>query len=261
MDILIWADLLPQTSGEEAAVVDHTVRAYDAELRSLDAMVAQMGGMAEHALGQAIDALLKRDPDLAAVTLEKDKDIDQLERSVDEHAVLILVRRQPVASDLRQVMTAIHIAGDLERIGDLAKNIAKRAIAISGEQHPKQVMTGFKHIGDAALRQLKDVLDAYSQRNAEAAMAVWQRDQEIDAIYNSLYTQLLQTMMEEPQRAGFYAHLLFGAKNIERIGDHATNVAETIYYLIKGKVLGKERPKSDRTSQTIFLPQAGKEGA
>jgi phosphate transport system protein len=235
------------------------MRVYDAELKSLDAMVAQMGGLAEHALGQAIDALLNRNPDLAEVTLEKDMDIDRLERAVDESAVSIIARRQPVASDLRQIVTAIRIAGDLERIGDLAKNMAKRAIAIAGEQHPKQVMTGFKHIGEAAMRQLKVVLDAYSQRDAEAAVGVWQRDQEIDAMYNSLYAELLQAMMEEPQRAGLYAHLLFGAKNIERIGDHATNIAETIYYLIRGKVLAEERPKSDRTSQTLLLSQAGKE--
>ena len=255
----IWADLLPHLSGEEEAVDEHSMRVYDAELKSLDAMVAQMGGLAEHALGQAIDALLNRNPDLAEVTLEKDMDIDRLERAVDENAVSIIARRQPVASDLRQIVTAIRIAGDLERIGDLAKNMAKRAIAIAGEQHPKQVMTGFKHIGEAAMRQLKLVLDAYSQRDADAAVGVWQRDQEIDAMYNSLYAELLQAMMEEPQRAGLYAHLLFGAKNIERIGDHATNIAETIYYLIQGKVLGEERPKSDRTSQTLLLSQAGKE--
>ena len=240
-------------------MLDHTVKAYDTELRSLDAMVAQMGGLAEHALGQSIDALLNRNPDLAEVTLEKDKDIDQLERSVDESAVLLLARRQPVASDLRQIVTAIRIAGDLERIGDLAKNIAKRAVAIAGEQHPKQVMAGFKHIGEAAMRQLKEVLDAYSQRNADAAVGVWQRDQEIDAIYNSLYAELLEAMMEEPQKAGLYAHLLFAAKNIERIGDHATNIAETIYYCIQGMVLSEERPKLDRTSQTLLLSQAGKE--
>ncbi len=182
-------------------MVDHTVKAYDTELRSLDAMVAQMGGLAEHALGQAVDALLSRNPDLAEITLEKDKDIDQLERSVDENAVLMIARRQPVASDLRQIVTAIRIAGDLERIGDLAKNIAKRAIAIAAEEHPKQLMSGFKHIGDAAMRQLKDVLDAYSVRDADAAVSVWSRDQEIDAIYNSLYTELLRAMMEEPQKS------------------------------------------------------------
>ena len=255
----IWAGFLPQFFREERALVEHSIRTYDAELKSLDAMVAQMGGLAEHALGQAIDALLNRNPDLAEVTREKDRDIDRLERAVDENAVSIIARRQPVASDLRQIVTAIRIAGDLERIGDLAKNIAKRAIAIAGEQHPKQLMTGFKHIGEAAMRQLKEVLDAYSQRNADAAVAVWQRDQEIDAMYNSLYTELLEAMMEEPQHAGLYAHLLFSAKNIERIGDHATNIAETIYYCTQGKVLSEERPKSDLTSQTLLLSQAGKE--
>jgi phosphate transport system protein len=233
--------------------LEHSIRAYDAELKSLDAMVAHMGGLAEHALGQAVDALCNRNPELAEVTLENDKAIDRLERSVDENAVSIIARRQPVASDLRQIVTAIRIAGDLERIGDLAKNIAKRSIAIAEEQHPKQVINGFLHIGEAAMRQLKDVLDAYSQRNAEAALKVWEHDQEIDAMYNSLYTELLETMMQEPQKAGLYAHLLFSAKNLERIGDHVTNIAETIYYCIQGKVLGDERPKSDRTSRTLDL--------
>ena len=240
-------------------MVDHTVKAYDTELRSLDAMVAQMGGLAEQGLAQAIDALLTRNPDLAEITLEKDRYIDRLERSVDEAAILTIARRQPVASDLRQVITAIRIAGDLERIGDLAKNIAKRAIAVAGEEHPKQLMSGFKHIGDAAMRQLKDVLDAYSQSNAEAALTVWARDEEIDAIYNSLYTELLQAMMEEPRRAALYAHLLFSAKNIERIGDHATNIAETVYYCAEGRALSDERPKADRTSQMPLLSHAGKE--
>jgi phosphate transport system protein len=259
LGLSFWAGFLPRNFREETAVVEHSIRTFDTELKSLDAMVAQMGGLAEHALGQAIDALHDRNPDLAEVTLEKDKDIDRLERSVDENAVSIIARRQPVASDLRQIVTAIRIAGDLERIGDLAKNIAKRAIAIADEPHPKQVMNGFKHIGEAAMRQLKEVLDAYSQRNPDAALSVWQRDQEIDAMYNSLYTELLEAMMEEPQRAGLYAHLLFSAKNIERIGDHATNIAETIFYCIKGQVLSEERPKSDRTSQTLLLSQAGKE--
>ncbi|ADP71602.1 phosphate uptake regulator, PhoU [Rhodomicrobium vannielii ATCC 17100] len=223
-------------------------RSYEGELKSLDTMIAQMGGLAEQALGQAIDALYHRDPDLAEVTLANDRSIDTLERLVDELAISIIARRAPVASDLRQIVTAIRIALDLERIGDLSKNIAKRAIAIAAEPRPKQVMTGFVHIGEAALRQLKDVLDAYSQRDADAALAVWQRDQEIDAMYNSLYSELLTTMMDEPQSASVYAHLLFGAKNIERIGDHATNIAETIYFLIHGKALGDERPKADSTS-------------
>ena len=181
--------------GEDEAVDEHSMRVYDAELKSLDAMVAQMGGLAEHALGQAIDALLNRNPDLAEVTLEKDKDIDRLERAVDENAVSIIT---PAAGRQRSQANRYGHPdrGDLERIGDLAKNMAKRAIAIAGEQHPKQVMTGFKHIGEAAMRQLKEVLDAYSQRDADAAVRVWQRDQEIDAMYNSLYAELLQAMME-----------------------------------------------------------------
>ncbi len=236
--------------------MEHPVRTFDAELKSLDSMIAHMGGLAEHALGQAVDALHDQNPELAEITLDKDRDIDRLEREVDEFAISIIARRAPLASDLRQIVTALRIAGDLERIGDLSKNIAKRAIAVAGEQHPKQVMTGFMHIGEAAMRQLKDVLDAYSQRNAEQALSVWQRDQEIDAMYNSLYVELLNTMMEEPQRAGLYAHLLFSAKNLERIGDHATNIAETIYYCINGKVLGDERPKSDLTSRTLVLSRA-----
>jgi phosphate transport system protein len=238
-------------------VVDHPVRAYEGELKSLNTMVAQMGGLAEQALGQAIDALYHRDPELAEATRENDRAIDTLERSVDELAISIIARRAPVASDLRQIITAIRIAVDLERIGDLSKNIAKRAIAVASESPPKQVMTGFMHIGEAAMKQLKDVLDAYSQRNAELALDVWQRDQEIDAMYNSLYSELLTTMMEEPRSVGLYAHLLFSAKNLERIGDHATNIAETIYFLINGKTLSDERPKSDRTSQTLVLAHAG----
>jgi phosphate transport system protein len=247
----------PAPQAEEKALAEHPVKAYEGELKSLDTMIAQMGGLAEQALGQAIDALYHRDPGLAEVTLEKDRKIDALERSVDELAISIIARRAPVASDLRQIINAIRIAVDLERIGDLSKNIAKRAIAIAAEGRPTQVMTGFMHIGEAAMRQLKDVLDAYSQRSAGAALKVWQQDQDIDAMYNSLYSELLTAMTEEPQSAGLYAHLLFSAKNIERIGDHATNIAETIYFLIHGKTLDDERPKSDTTSQTLVLGYNG----
>jgi phosphate transport system protein len=238
-------------------VAEHPAKVYEGELKSLDTMIAQMGGLAEQALGQAIDALYHRDPDLAEATLKNDRAIDALERNVDELSIAIIARRAPVAADLRQIVTAIRIAVDLERIGDLSKNIAKRAIAIAAETRPNQVMTGFKHIGESTMAQLKDVLDAYSQRNSGMALKVWQQDLEIDAMYNSLYSELLTAMMEEPQNAGLYAHLLFSAKNIERIGDHATNIAETIYFLIHGKALGEERPKSDSASRTLILGYAG----
>jgi phosphate transport system protein len=238
-------------------LAEHAVKTYEGELKSLDMMIAQMGGLAEQALGQAVDALFHRDPDLAEATLENDRNIDTLERSVDELAISIIAKRALAASDLRQIVTAIRISVDLERVGDLSKNIAKRAIAIASEGRPSQIMTGFMHIGEAAMRQLKDVLDAYSHRNADMAVKVWQSDQDIDAMYNSLYAELLTAMMEEPQGAGLYAHLLFSAKNIERIGDHATNIAETIYFLINGKALSEERPKSDNTSRTLVLGYNG----
>ncbi len=222
------------------------------DLKTLDTKIAHMGGLAEQALGQAIDALRQRDPTLAQDTLLNDRSIDNLERSVEELAISILSQRRPTPLDLRHIITAIRIAVDLERIGDLSKNIAKRAIAVAEEQHPKQLMGGFMHIGETALRQLKDVLDAYSQRDAEKALKVWQRDDQIDQMYNSLYRELLMTMTREPKNVGFYAHLLFGAKNIERIGDHATNIAETAYFLISGTALSNERPTSDTTSWTVF---------
>jgi phosphate transport system protein len=138
----------------------------------------------------------------------------------------------------------------LERIGDLGKNIAKRALAVVGEQQPKQLMLGLKHMGELALGQLKEVLDAYIERDADRALKVWYRDEDIDAMYNSLFRELLTYMMEDPRNIGLCTHLLFGAKNIERIGDHATNIAETVYFLVHGKSITDQRPKGDTTSST-----------
>jgi phosphate transport system protein len=154
-----------------------------------------------------------------------------------------------MALDLRQIMVSIRIASDLERIGDLAKNIAKRTHAIP-EDHPRRIMTGLARMGRLALGQLKDVLDAYAERDEAKALAVWRNDEEIDALYNSIFRELLTYMMEDPRTIGVCTHLLFGAKNIERIGDHATNIAENIYYLVHGRPLKDERPKKDITSST-----------
>jgi phosphate transport system protein len=182
--------------------------------------------------------------------VEADKAIDALEREVEEQCITMIARRQPMALDLRQIMAAIRISSDLERIGDLGKNIAKRAQAVATEQHPKALMLGLKHMGELALQQLKDVLDAYIERDADKALRVWYRDEEVDAMYNSLFRELLTYMMEDPRNIGLCTHLLFGAKNIERIGDHATNIAETVYYLVHGTSLSDERPKGDVTSTT-----------
>ena len=236
----------------------HIVKSYDAELSEIDRTVAQMGGLCEKILAEAFDALQRRDPKLAALVVASDAVIDTLERQMQERVILMIAKRQPMANDLRHVMTLLKIAGDLERIGDLAKNIAKRASAVSGESHPKPLMNGLSHMTELAMRQLKDVLDALGARDAETALAVWRSDASLDALYNSVFRELLTYMMEDPRNIGLCTHLLFGAKNIERIGDHTTNIAENVYFLVTGTVLKDDRPKGDDTSLAqIRLPVAG----
>ena len=233
-------------------MLEHTVKSFDQELQLLDKKIAQMGGLAERLLAQAFDALEQRDPKLAEVAVASDRIIDQLERELQEQTILMIARRQPMANDLRHIMTVLKIAGDLERIGDLAKNIAKRALAVSSENHPKPLMVGLKHMNELAMGQLHDVLDAYAERDADKALLVWRQDERIDAMYNSLFRELLTYMMEDPRNIGLCTHLLFGAKNIERVGDHTTNIAENVYYLVHGRALTDDRPKSDDTSSTLI---------
>ena len=231
---------------------EHTVRSYEEELSLLNNKIAKMGGLTEKVLGQSFEALDRRDPDLAASTISMDDEIDQLQREIEEQTVVMIARRQPMAYDLRQIMAALRISGDLERIGDLGKNIAKRAVAVVTEQQPKQLMLGLKHMGELSLNQLKEVLDAFIERDAERALSVWYNDEEVDAMYNSLFRELLTYMMEDPRNIGLCTHLLFGAKNIERVGDHATNIAETVYYLVHGRPITDRRPKGDTTSSTAY---------
>ena len=155
-----------------------------------------------------------------------------------------------MALDLREIMAAIKISTDLERIGDLSKNIAKRVLALGREVHPKRLIRGVEHMSRLSQEQLKRVLDSYSQRDGDTALDVWHRDGEIDAMYTSLFRELLTYMMEDPRNITSCTHLLFAAKNIERIGDHATNIAETVYYLVHGEPLTDERPKADKSSTT-----------
>jgi phosphate transport system protein len=229
---------------------EHIVRSYEEELAALNTKIAKMGGLAEQVVGQSIEALDRRDPDLAEATIREDEVIDALEHEIEEQAIVMIARRQPMAYDLRQVMAALRISSDLERIGDLGKNIGKRALAVVGEQQPKKLMLGLKHMGELALEQLKEVLDAFIERDADRALKVWYKDEEIDAMYNSLFRELLTYMMEDPRNIGLCTHLLFGAKNIERIGDHATNIAETVYFLVHGHAITDQRPKGDNTSST-----------
>ena len=229
---------------------EHIVRSYEEELAHLNNQIARMGGLVEKVLGQSFDALDRRDPELAVATINEDAAIDALEREIEEQAGIMIAKRQPMAYDLRQIMAALRISIELERIGDLGKNLSKRAVAVVGEQQPKQLMLGLKHMGELALGQLKEVLDAFIERDADRALKVWYKDEEIDAMYNSLFRELLTYMMEDPRNIGLCSHLLFGAKNIERIGDHATNIAENVYYLVHGSAITDQRPKGDNTSST-----------
>ena len=234
----------------------HIVKAYDAELSDLDRLTAQMGGLAENLLADAVAALERRDPQLAAKAIADDNAIDALERQLQERAIAVVARRQPLADDLRHVMTVLKIGGDLERVGDLAKNIAKRATAISAESWPRSLSNGLAHMAELAHEQLKDVLDAFGARDDGKALAVWHGDARLDDLYESVFRELLTYMMEDPRNIGLCTHLLFGTKNIERIGDHTTNIAENIHYLVTGELLSDDRPKGDGTSTTTVTKPA-----
>ena len=235
----------------------HTAKAFDVDLQDLARMVAEMGGLAEKQIADSVDALAKRDSRLAQGVVSLDPTIDTIQREIEERSVLTIARRQPMAVDLREIVGALRVSNDLERIGDLAKNIAKRVIALGPATYPSQVIRGVEHMSDLALGQLKQVLDAYARRDVGKAMEVWRGDEEIDAVNNSLFRELLTYMMEDPRNITFCTHLLFCAKNIERMGDHATNIAETVYYIAEGRALADERPKGDTTaSTTVPFPAA-----
>jgi phosphate transport system protein len=229
---------------------EHTTKAFDVDLQELARLVAEMGGLAEKSIADSVDALAKRDAKLAQQVIAADITIDALQREIEEKAILMIARRQPMAIDLREIVAALRVSNDLERIGDLAKNIGKRVVALGGEFRATTVLRGVEHMADLVLAALKQVLDAYARRDIEQAMEVWRGDEEIDAVNNSLFRELLTYMMEDPRNITFCTHLLFCAKNIERMGDHATNIAETVHYMVEGRALADERPKGDTTSLT-----------
>jgi phosphate transport system protein len=229
---------------------EHIVTSFDDELNSLASKIAEMGGLAEQNVADAVGALVSRDIEKAQRVIASDERIDKLQREIEEGAVLMIAKRQPMARDLREIMAAIHIANDLERVGDLAKNTAKRVIAIESNFGSQRLVVGVEHMAELSLTQLKEILDAFASRDLAAARNVWERDNEIDAMYTSLFRELLTYMMEDPRNITFCTHLLFCAKNIERIGDHATNIAENLHYLITGQTLTEARPKQDTSSLT-----------
>lgn len=230
----------------------HIVSAYDEELKFLAKRIAAMGGHAERMVEQAVAALVNADQDLAQKVIRDDIVLDEGQREIDDKAILIIARRQPMATDLREIVGAIRISADLERVGDLGKNVAKRVMSVTDGREATSLYRGLEALANLALIQLKDVLDVYASRSVDKIGIVRDRDEQIDAMYTSLFRELLTYMMEDPRNITSCTHLLFCAKNIERIGDHATNIAETIYYIVTGDQMPAERPKEDKTDRVVM---------
>ncbi|WEK05270.1 MAG: phosphate signaling complex protein PhoU [Candidatus Devosia phytovorans] len=226
---------------------EHIVSSYNDELVALAQMIAEMGGQVEVAIDNGTKSLLKLDRELADVTIIADQRIDDMQRNIDETAVSMIARRQPMASDLRAIVTSIHVASDLERVGDMAKQLARRSLKLEGITLQPTFYNGVKNMTALVLRQIKDALDAYASRNSAAAVEVCNRDDEVDAMYTSLFRELLTYMLEDPRNITACTHLLFCAKSLERIGDHATNIAERAYYLQTGKQLTADEQDLHRT--------------
>jgi len=237
----------------------HTVRAFDEDLKYLSGRIAAMGGLAERMVEQSVSALVHYDAPMAQKVIADDDLLDEAQRDVDEKALAVIARRQPLADDLREIIGAIRISADLERVGDLSKNNAKRVLAITAARQPVRLFRGLESLADLALTQLKDVLDVYASRTVYTLGSVRDRDDQIDAVYTSLFRELLTYMMEDPRNITPCTHLLFCAKNIERIGDHATNIAETVYYIVTSEQLPIERPKMDKSHRvTLDIPAPAK---
>ena len=224
---------------------EHTIRAYDEELEALTAELSRMGGLAEVEVAESVRAISRRDVALAQGVIARDARLDEIEADIERRAIRLIALRQPVADDLRRTVSALKISSNLERCGDLAKNIAKRALVIAESDPVTPLTRSIERMGELVSARLKDVLDAFASRDIDRARAVWQRDQEVDEHYDSIFRELLTYMMGDPRTIASCAHLLFVAKNLERIGDHATNIAEIITYEITGEHMTDQRPKLD----------------
>jgi phosphate transport system protein len=234
----------------------HIVTSFEVDLKKLRDMIAGMGGLVERAVADAATALLEREPTVAARVVEMDPQIDTEEHAIEQFAVRLLALRQPVADDLRQVVQALKVITDLERIGDYAANIAKRSLVIN------QVASSFSlsGLGQMALlvqQNLKSSIDAVGEADPQKAIAVWRADQMVDDLYNTIFRELITYMMEDARIITACTHLLFIAKNLERIGDHTTNIAELTYYAVTGENLPDFRPKGDQTSAYVHATTSG----
>ena len=243
------------SEGERLAMIVHTTRAFDTALQELARKIVDMGRLDDEQIAAATEALVKCDTALASRVIAADDRLDALQRDIEEKAIAIIARRQPMAVDLREIVGALRISNDLERVGDLAENNAKRVMLLTDEFRINEVMLQFQCMVQLVRDQLTRVLQSYERRDIAEALEVWRKDQEVDALNTSLFRELLTYMMENPHNITFCTHLLFCAKNIERMGDHATNIAETVYYIVQGRPLKEERPKADMTSaQMLPLP-------
>jgi phosphate transport system protein len=232
---------------------EHIVRSYDDQLRRVRDMLARMGGLAERQVNDATVALTRRDATLAAEVIGRDAALDQLEREIESFCIRILATRQPMAIDLRFIVAAMKVAHDLERIGDYARNAAKRSIVVA-QQPALGSLNGFLRMARLVQENLKAAIDALVNDDADAAARVWGNDEPVDDVYNGIFREMLTFMMEDPRNITAATHLLFIAKNLERIGDHATNIAETVHYAVRGDSLPDERPKADSSAYAVVRP-------
>ena len=235
---------------------EHIVKSYDQELKRLHALLTEMGGLVESQVALACRAVVDKDAAAAARAVETDPRVDALEREAEQFVIRLIALRQPMAQDLRQIISALKITGDLERIGDYAANVAKRSLVLAQFQLPYS-LTGLAHMGRLVQENLKLIIDAVGEGDADKALTVWRSDAAIDEIYDALFRELVTYMMEDPRNITPCTHLLFIAKNLERVGDHATNIAELVFYAAKGVPLTDQRPKGDSSSTMAIRPTGG----
>lgn len=230
---------------------EHTVSQFDVELNTIDSLLRAMGETANAMVDMAIRSLLTGDTGLAQRVISEDAIMDQHQRDLDGRAITLIAKRQPMAQDLRAVLGAIRMAGDMERIGDLAKNIAKRVNVVGSTTIPKGLSHGIDSMAKLVHEQVSEVIERYVARNPEGLARLRDDDEKIDVSYTAIFRELLTYMMEDPRNITACTHLLFCAKNLERIGDHVTNVAENAYYIVTGEQLPLARPKHDETTQAV----------
>lgn len=231
---------------------DHIVKDFNEELSQLDNLLAEMGGLCEAQLSKAMEAMVKRDVDLASAVIEGDRRIDDLEKQVDSLAINLIALRQPMAADLRMIIASLKVANNLERVGDYAKNIGKRTIALSKSPVISNTANSIQRMSTMVEGMIKNALDALINRDSQRAKDVRISDQEVDQMHSSLFKELLTFMAEDPESISTCTHLLFVAKNLERVGDHVTSLAEQIVFIVEGEILDDERPKKDKTSSTVL---------